>query len=110
VAQIVDEFSVDTGALSLMLRDELERLMQKDEVLLVDVRPALEFDAGHLPGALSIPVEELPGLLEKLSRRRPIVTYCRGAYCLFADEAVAMLRQTRVRCLPAGRRLAGMVG
>jgi rhodanese-related sulfurtransferase len=61
--------------------------------LLLDVRPPLEYEAGHIPGAVSIPVDELPARLGSLPRDRRIIAYCRGRYCLFADEAVALLRQ-----------------
>lgn len=67
--------------------------MARGEALLIDVRPAVEFQHGHLPCAIPLPLEELPERLAELPRDRPIVAYCRGAYCLFADEAVALLRQ-----------------
>jgi rhodanese-related sulfurtransferase len=63
-----------------------------DRLVLLDVRPAVEFESGHIPGAISIPPEQLPSRLDELPRDRPIVAYCRGDYCLFADEAVALLR------------------
>jgi rhodanese-related sulfurtransferase len=74
-------------------RDELEKLIASGDVVLIDVRPALEFEHGHLAGALAIPVEELPQRLADLPRDKRIVAYCRGTYCLFADEAVALLKQ-----------------
>lgn len=61
-------------------------------MLLLDVRPPQEFTAGHLPGAISIPIEELPQRLAELPRQRTIGAYCRGAFCTFADEAVQLLR------------------
>jgi rhodanese-related sulfurtransferase/DNA-binding transcriptional ArsR family regulator len=72
---------------------ELAALAQDGGVLLLDVRPSEEYAAGHLPGALSIPVDELEGRLDELPRDRRIVTYCRGRYCLFADEALEVLRR-----------------
>ncbi|MEX0784277.1 MAG: metalloregulator ArsR/SmtB family transcription factor [Dehalococcoidia bacterium] len=65
---------------------------RKGEVFLIDVRPSEEFAHGHLPGATSFPPEELEWRIDELPRDRPIVAYCRGSYCLFADEAVALLR------------------
>ena len=62
-------------------------------VTLLDVRPVEEFEAGHLPGALSIPVDELPGRVHELPGSREIVAYCRGPYCVMADEAVTVLRE-----------------
>ena len=74
-------------------RDELAELVRRGEVVVVDVRPPLEYAAGHLPGALSIPVDQLDERLADLPKDRRIVAYCRGEYCLFADEAVARLRK-----------------
>lgn len=60
--------------------------------LLLDVRPRAEFEAGHLRGAVNIPIEELSGRVGELPQDRQIITYCRGEYCLFADEAAQLLR------------------
>jgi rhodanese-related sulfurtransferase len=59
---------------------------------LLDVRPKEEYRAGHLPQALSLPLEELEARLSELPTEKEIVAYCRGPYCVFADEAVAVLR------------------
>jgi rhodanese-related sulfurtransferase len=74
-------------------RDDLEALIGSDDVLLIDVRPLVEFREGHIPGALTLPVDELPQRIADLPRDKRIVAYCRGPYCLFADEAVTLLRQ-----------------
>jgi rhodanese-related sulfurtransferase/predicted transcriptional regulator len=84
------------------LRDELEVLddderdvlldrIKGGQVTLIDVRPADEYQAGHIPGAISLPLEELPDRIGELPKKREIVAYCRGPYCPFALEAVAML-------------------
>jgi rhodanese-related sulfurtransferase len=73
-------------------RTEVQKLLKRGEAVLLDVRPALEYESGHIPGAMPIPIEDLPARLEELPRDKRIVAYCRGAYCLFADEAVALLR------------------
>jgi rhodanese-related sulfurtransferase len=82
-------------------RDELEpvtrqdlrrRLAAGEDLLILDVRPRDEFRAGHLPGAISVPVDELRRRLDQLPRDRQIVAYCRGPYCAFAPEALALLR------------------
>jgi rhodanese-related sulfurtransferase len=70
---------------------ELQDRLQKGEVILLDVRPREEYKAGHLPGALSMPLQELAERLGELSRDLPVVAYCRGPYCVFADEALAFL-------------------
>ena len=58
---------------------------------MLDVRPALEFAAGHIPGAVSIPIDELPDRLAELPPDVEVVAYCRGAYCVFAHDAVRLL-------------------
>jgi rhodanese-related sulfurtransferase len=70
---------------------------REGEVLVLDVRPEAEYQAGHLPYARSIPVQELEHRLAELSRDREIVAYCRGPFCLFASEAVALLRKAGFR-------------
>lgn len=66
--------------------------VQDGQVLLLDTRPTLEFQADHLPGALSLPLTELAGRLDELPRDRLIITYCRGPFCLYARDATLMLR------------------
>jgi rhodanese-related sulfurtransferase len=68
------------------------RRARAGEVTLLDVRPVSEYEAGHIPGALSVPLAELEARLETLPRRREIVAYCRGPYCVMALEAVELLR------------------
>jgi rhodanese-related sulfurtransferase/predicted transcriptional regulator len=88
------------AAAYLGARDELEpitrqelarRLEDGDELVVLDVRPTEEHAAGHLPGAVSIPLAELRRRLAELPRDREIVAYCRGPFCAFAHEAVAVL-------------------
>lgn len=75
-------------------RQELARRLQDgDHLVVLDVRPVAEHAAGHLPGAVSIPVDELRRRLSELPGDREIVAYCRGPYCAFAHEAVAVLRE-----------------
>jgi ArsR family transcriptional regulator len=62
-------------------------------VTVLDVRPAEEYAAGHLPGAINLPIDRLEDHLAKLPKRKEIVAYCRGPYCLMSFEAVAALRK-----------------
>ncbi|HEV2128857.1 MAG TPA: metalloregulator ArsR/SmtB family transcription factor [Thermomicrobiales bacterium] len=71
----------------------LERRLAEDDVVVLDVRPDLEYRAAHIAGARSIPVTELASRLDEIPRDREIVAYCRGPYCVFSDEAVALLRE-----------------
>jgi rhodanese-related sulfurtransferase len=72
---------------------ELRRLVRDAGVTVIDVRPQDEYEAGHIPGAVSIPVAELKQRLRELPKRREVVAYCRGPYCVFALEAVTLLRK-----------------
>jgi rhodanese-related sulfurtransferase/DNA-binding HxlR family transcriptional regulator len=75
-----------------MSRGELRKRLRRNEVVLVDVRPSEEFGAGHIDGALSIPLDELDERLAELPADREIVAYCRGEFCAYAHEAVRALR------------------
>ena len=93
-------------------RELLERA-RRGLVTVLDVRPAEEYAAGHLPGAINIPIHELKRRLKELPKRRDVVAYCRGPYCLMSYDAVALLRSKglKARRLEAGLpewRLAGL--
>jgi rhodanese-related sulfurtransferase len=70
---------------------ELQERLQNNEVLLLDVRPTVEYQAGHIPGALSMPLDELEHRMAELATDKTIVAYCRGPYCVYADEALDQL-------------------
>jgi len=74
-------------------RDELVARLDRGEVVVIDVRPSPEYAAGHIPGARSIPADRLAGALATLPTDVEVVAYCRGPYCVFADEAVRLLRR-----------------
>ncbi len=93
IAKITESFSVKGAEGEPMSRQRLAAEVASDRVLILDVRPAVEYEQGHIPGAISIPPEDLPARIEALPRDRTLVAYCRGPYCLFADEAVALLRE-----------------
>jgi rhodanese-related sulfurtransferase len=82
-------------------REELIRRVRSGDVIVLDVRPAVEFESGHIPGALSLPLDELEECLGDLPEDVDIVAYCRGAYCVLAYEAVQRLQSAGRR----GRRL-----
>lgn len=75
-------------------REQLLARTAAGTVTVLDVRPRLEYQAAHIPGALSIPLEELSDRLGELPPSREIVAYCRGAYCVLAYEAIGLLRQS----------------
>lgn len=74
-----------------MTRAELLARAQTGDLLILDVRPSAEFEAGHLPGAVSIPIDDLAARLDELPTDTEIVAYCRGAYCVMAHDAVRVL-------------------
>lgn len=81
---------------------ELRRRLKAGDVTVIDVRPALEYEAGHIAGALSVPLAQLDERVPDLPKDRPVVAYCRGPYCIYAVEAVERLRARGVDA----RRLA----
>lgn len=87
-------------------RDQLQELVKAANVLVLDVRPREEYDAGHVPGALSIPLDELAGRLEEIPDDGQVVAYCRGAYCVLAHDAVRLLAE---HGRPAARLADGML-
>jgi len=97
IDRIVQTYLHDRSLLQPISAAELLRRLTEGNVILLDVRPAEEYAAGHLPDALSIPVADLEARLSELPQDREIVAYCRGPYCVFADEAVALLRTNGYR-------------
>lgn len=89
----------DRSALDTLTQAELSERMDAGDVVVLDVRPAPEFRSGHIAGAVSIPVKELAGRLKDLPDDRTVVAYCRGPYCVFADEAVRMLHEQDIRAV-----------
>ena len=71
---------------------QLEARLARGDVVLLDVRPRAEYRAGHIAGAVSAPLSLLAAIEPTLPRRREVVTYCRGPYCVYADDAVRLLR------------------
>jgi rhodanese-related sulfurtransferase/predicted transcriptional regulator len=93
VKHLVEEFIGDRDSMEPVPAHELLERARQGLVTVLDVRPAEEFAAGHLPGAVNIPIDKLESGLAKLSKRREVVAYCRGPYCLMSFEAVLKLRK-----------------
>jgi len=104
----VDRFAAaylgDRDAVEQITASELAAALSTGRVVVLDVRPAAEYRAGHISGARSVPIGDLGGVIQTLPRRGEIVAYCRGPYCAYADEAVRALRARglRARRLDAG--------
>jgi len=92
MSRIEQKYFVEHDRLAPISRGQLRRLMKTHSVTIIDVRPAGEFAAGHLPGALNLPLAELQRRLRELPRDKEVIAYCRGPYCLMSYEAVERLR------------------
>ena len=90
----------DRDGLPTISRDELARRLRSGDVVILDVRPVAEYRAGHILGARSVPVTALDTELDRLDDDQEVVTYCRGPYCVYADDAV---RELCRRGVPARR-------
>ncbi|MBK9259898.1 MAG: metalloregulator ArsR/SmtB family transcription factor [Polyangiaceae bacterium] len=93
VDRVTQEYFEQRGAMEAVGGEELLRRVRAGEVTVLDVRPPEEYRAGHIPGALSIPVGEIEARLHELPKDGEIVAYCRGPYCVMAVEAVDLLRK-----------------
>ena len=93
VRRLVEQYLNKSGELEALSITELRRRLATGDVVLIDVRPELEYRAGHIPGALSVPVEKLATVLATLPHDKEIVAYCRGPFCLFSHEAVLKLKK-----------------
>jgi rhodanese-related sulfurtransferase/DNA-binding transcriptional ArsR family regulator len=102
VDRLVSTYLGDRERLDAIGVDELRERIQAGTVLLLDVRPTDEYHAGHIAGAISIPYDEIERRIRDVPRGQEVVAYCRGPYCVFADEAVSTLRAHRRKA----RRLA----
>src|SRR6266446_1204016 len=107
---LADEYLGERDGVEQIAADELEARLVKGNVVVLDVRPEPEYRAGHIPGAVSAPLDSLEQVAALLPRRREIVAYCRGPYCVYADDAVRLLRERGLRArrldvgLPEWRR------
>jgi rhodanese-related sulfurtransferase/DNA-binding MarR family transcriptional regulator len=93
VSVLADEYLGERGGVEQITAGELAERLARGDVVVLDVRPAAEFHAGHISGARSAPVSELESVVSDLPRRKEIVAYCRGPYCVYADDAVRLLRE-----------------
>jgi len=95
--QALAEISATPSRVESVGSEELMEKVSAGEAVAIDVRPASEYDAGHFPGSVSIPVQELERRLDELPGDGEVVALCRGRYCILADKAVAILREKGFR-------------
>lgn len=99
IERIMRTFLTARTGLEKVDRETLLRRVREGRVTVIDVRPPEEFIAGHIPGAVSVPLAELKSRLKDLPRRRAVVAYCRGPYCVLAIKAVELLRKEGYRAM-----------
>ena len=97
IERVSRQYLEERGALEAVGDDELLRRVRAGDVTVIDVRPREEYLAGHIPGALSVPLSDIKARLRELPKRRDIVAYCRGPYCVMALDAVDVLRRKGFR-------------
>jgi rhodanese-related sulfurtransferase len=91
--QLVRDYLGDRSRLDHVGREELAARLVDGDVVVIDVRPQAEYAAGHIAGARSVPIERLAATINDLPAQLEIIAYCRGPYCVFADDAVRLLRR-----------------
>ena len=93
VSVLADEYLGERDGVEQVSAAELEQRLARGDVVVLDVRPEPEYRAGHVAGARSAPISSLDSIADELPRRREVVAYCRGPYCVYADDAVRLLRE-----------------
>jgi len=93
IEKLVKDFRNSKSKFESITVDELITKLESGKITILDVRPEAEFKTGHIANAISIPIDELADRLKELPRRNEIIAYCRGPFCVYADEAVAILNK-----------------
>jgi rhodanese-related sulfurtransferase/DNA-binding HxlR family transcriptional regulator len=99
---LADEYLGERDEVERLSPRELEERLDRGQVVVLDVRPEREFHAGHIPGAVSAPLSRLKEVMPSLPKRKEVVAYCRGPYCVYADDAVRFLRKRGVNARRLG--------
>ena len=93
IDRLVENYLTDRDELEAVDKEELLRLMADEAVIVIDTRPEIEYEQGHISSARSVPVENLKRRLAELPRDVEVVAYCRGPYCVYSDQAVRLLHR-----------------
>jgi len=93
VEKIVKDFRAKKSSFEPVRLEDLLSRMESSNIILLDVRPEQEFKTGHIPNSINIPIDQLPGRIGELKKSKRYVAYCRGPFCVFADDAVQLLTQ-----------------
>lgn len=99
IREVVRQFYEENEALETLTTEQLWQRMQDQSVTVIDVRPREEYDQGHLPGALVVPLTDLKRRIHELPKDRQVVAYCRGPYCVLSAEAIKILKAAGIQSL-----------
>lgn len=96
---LINDFKTDKDILESLTIEDLIARSKKKKILLIDIRPTEEFEAGHIPDAVSIPLDQLKKRMKDLPKDKTIIAYCRGALCVMSAEAVKILQSNKFKAL-----------
>lgn len=96
---LINDFKTNKDVLESLTIDDLLTRSKKEKILLIDVRPLEEFEAGHIPNAVSIPLDQLKKRMKDLPKGKTIIAYCRGPLCVLAMDAVKLLKDKKFKAL-----------
>ena len=99
IDRLISDFKADKNILESITLDDLLVRSKKEKVLLIDVRPENEYNAGHIPNAVSIPLAQLKKRLNELPKNKTIIAYCRGPLCVMAVDAIKILNQKKIKAI-----------
>lgn len=99
IERLITDFKADKNILESITLDDLLARSKKEKVMLIDVRPKDEYNAGHIPNAVSIPLEQLKKRLNELPKNQTIIAYCRGPLCVMAVDAIKLLNQKKFNAI-----------
>ncbi len=99
IERLINDFKSDKNILESITLDDLFARSKKEKILLIDVRPAEEYESGHIKDAVSIPLDQLKKRLNELPKSKTIVAYCRGALCVMAADAVKLLQSKKFKAI-----------
>jgi len=99
IDRLIGDFKADKNILESITLDDLLARSKKEKVMLIDVRPEDEYNAGHLPYAVSIPLAQLKKRLKELPKNKTIIAYCRGPLCVMSADAVKLLNQKKFKAI-----------
>jgi rhodanese-related sulfurtransferase/DNA-binding transcriptional ArsR family regulator len=99
IERLINDFKADKNILESITLDDLQARSRKEKIMLIDVRPEEEYKAGHIPNAVSIPLEQLKKRLNELPKNKTIIAYCRGPLCVLAVDAIKLLNQKKFKAI-----------